>query len=85
MAADAKAHEIVLLVCPAIRKGSAMMDKGRNSRHALPKAHLAEGIAPDVSVANLPPRRIVPLVLVVPSDEMLVVPLHLFPMLLAVA
>ena len=82
MATGAQALEIALVIRSAIGDGLHMMDEGCYHCSPQPKALLAERMRRDVSVA---PATSVPLVLIVATGEMLVMPLHQAPMFLAVS
>ena len=85
MATGAQALEIALVIRSAIGDGLHMMDEGCYHCSPQPKALLAERMRRDVSVAHLSPVTSVPLVLIVATGEMLIMPLHHAPMFLAVA
>ncbi len=85
MATGAQALEIALVIRSAIGDGLHMMDEGCYHCSPQPKALLAERMRRDVSVAHLSPATSVPLVLIVATGEMLVMPLHQAPMFLAVS
>ena len=85
MATRAQTFEIALIVRTSIGKWFHMMHQRCHGRSPQPKALLAERMRRDVSVADFLPRTSVPLMLIVATREMLVVPLHHAPMFLAVA
>jgi len=85
MAAHAQTPQIALVIRSAIGDGLHMMDEGCYHCSPQPKALLAERMRRDVSVAHLSPATSVPLVLIVATGEMLIMPLHHAPMFLAVA
>ena len=85
MATGAQALEIALVIRAAICDGLHMMHQGCHRRSPQPKALLAERMRRDVSVAHLSPATSVPLMLIVATGEMLIMPLHQAPMILAVA
>ena len=84
MAAHAQTPQIALVIRTAICDGLHMMHQGCHRRSPQPKALLAERMRRDVSVADFLPRIAVPLVLLVATDKILVMPLHQAPMFFAV-
>ena len=85
MTADAQTFEIALLIRPTISNRLHMMNKRCHRRKAKPKTSLAKRMRRDVTVADFLPRTTISLVLIVPTGEMLIVPLHLLFVFLAVA
>ena len=85
MAAHAQTPQIALIIRAAICDGLHMMHQGCHRRSPQPKALLAERMRRDVSVAHFSPATSIPLMLIVATGEMLVVPLHKTSMFLAVA
>ena len=85
MATGAQTPQIALVIRAAICDGLHMMHQGCHRRSPQPKALLAERMRRDVSVAHLSPATSVPLMLIVATGEMLIMPLHQAPMFLAVS
>ena len=83
--ADAKRHEIVLVMRAAIAERLDVMHERRRDEASVRSAHLTQRLSCQMSVTNLSPRAAVPLVLSVAASEAFVVPLHRLLMLLAVA
>ena len=81
----AERHQIALVMRAAVGERSNVMHKCRKDVSALLLAGLAEWMPCQVSVTNPAPRAAIPLVLIVPTREILVVSLHNFFVLLAVA
>ena len=85
MTANAKRHEIALVMRAAIAERlDVMHERRRHKASALP-AHLAQRFSCQMPVANLSPRASVPLMLSVAASESFVVPLHRLLVLFAVA
>ena len=85
MATGTQAPKIALVIRAAIGEWLHMMDEGCHACSPQPKALLAERMRRDVSVAHLSPATSIPLMLIVATGKMLVVPLHEASMFLAVA
>ena len=85
MTGYAERHQVALIVRAAVGERSDMMDERRKDISALLFAHLTERMPCQMSVTNPAPRAAIPLVLIVPTREILVVSLHNFFVLLAVA
>ena len=84
MARYAERHQIALLMCAAVSKRSDMMDERRKDISALLFAFLADRMSCQMSVMDPAPYAAVPLVLIVPTREILVVSLHDFLVCLTV-
>ena len=85
MATGAQAPKIALVIRSAIGKGLHMMHQRCHACSPQPQALLTEWMRLDVSVAVFLPRTSVPLMLIVATGKMLVMPLHQAPMFFAVA
>ena len=85
MATGAQAPQVAFIIRSAIGKGLHMMHQGCHRRFPQSEALLAERMRRDVSVTDFLPRISIPLMLIVATGKMLVVPLHKAPMFLAVA
>ena len=72
-------------MCAALRNRLNVMHKRRKDISALLLALLTERMPCQVSVTNPAPRAAVPLVLIVATSEMVIMPLHCFLVRLAVA
>ena len=83
--ADAKRHQIALVMRAAIAERLDVMHERRRDEASVRSAHLTQRFSCQISVANLSPHTAVPLVLSVAASKTFVVPLHRFLMLLAVA
>ena len=83
--ADAKRHQIALVMRAAIAERLDVMHKRRRHEVSVRSAHLTQWFSCQMPVANLSPHAAVPLMLSVAASEALVVPLHRLLMLLAVA
>ena len=81
----AQTLEIALVIRAAVGNGLHMMDERCHRCSAKPKAHLAQRMSRDISVTDFLPRTSVPLMLIVTTGKMLVMPLHQASMFLAVA
>ena len=81
----AERHQIILIMRASVREWTNVMDKRREDVSALLLAGLAEWMPCQVSVTNPAPRAAVPLVLIVATSEMVIMPLHCFLVRLAVA
>ena len=81
----AERHQIILIMRASVREWTNVMDKRREDVSALLLAGLAEWMPGQVSVTNPAPRAAIPLVLIVPTREMVIVSLHNFFVRLAVA
>ena len=84
MTANAKRHEIALVMRAAIAKRLDVMHERRRHEAPVLSAHLTQRLSCQMPVANLSPHTAVPLVLFVAASESFVVPLHRLLMLLAV-
>ena len=80
----AERHQIALIMCASLRNRSDMMHECRKDVSPPFFALLAERMPCQMSVTNPAPRAAIPLVLIVPTREILVVSLHNFFVLLAV-
>ena len=78
MARYAERHQITLLLCAAVRERLDMMHKCCANVSPLLFALLAERMPCQVTVTNPAPRAAIPLVLIVPTREVLIVSLHNF-------
>ena len=81
----AERHQIALLMCSTITERLDMMHKCRKDVSALLFTHLTERMPRQVSVTNPAPYAAIPLVLIVATGKMLVMPLRDFLVHLAVA
>ena len=78
MTGYAERHQIVLLMCAAVREWTYVMHKRRKDVSVLLFTHLTERMPRQVSVANPTPYAAIPLVLIVATGKMLVMSLHDF-------
>ena len=85
MTGYAERHQVALIVRAAVGERSNMMHKRRKDVSALLFTHLTERMSRQVSISNPAPYATIPLVLIVATREVVVVPLHHFLVLLAVA
>ena len=85
MTANAKRHEIALVMRAAIAKRLDVMHERRRHKASVRSAHLTQRFSCQMPVANPAPHTAVSLVLPVAASESFVVPLHRLLMLLAVA
>ena len=85
MTTGAQAPQIALIVRAAIGDGLHMMHQGCHRRSPQSKALLAKWMHRYISVTDFSPRISIPLMLIVATGKMLVMPLHQAPMFLAVA
>ena len=85
MTRGAERHQIALLMCATVRDWTNVMHKRRENVSALLFALLAERMPRQVTITNPAPRAAIPLVLIVPTREMVIVSLHNFFVRLAVA
>ena len=85
MARYAERHQIALLMCAAVSKRSDMMDERRKDISALLFAHLTERMPRQMTISNPAPRAVVSLMLIVAAREPVIMSLHRFLVLLAVA
>ena len=83
--ADAKRHQIALVMRAAIAERLDVMHKRRCHEASVRSAHLTQRLSCQMPVANLSPHTAISLVLSVAASEAFVVPLHRLLMLLAVA
>ena len=84
MAANAKALQIVLIMSAAICQRFDVMHQLCLGESSLTLTPFTKRMAADVAVSNLTPVLIVPLVVVVATGEVLVVPFHHLAMVFAV-
>ena len=85
MTGDAERHQIALLMCATVRNRLDVMHKRREDVSAPLFALLAERMPRQVTVANPTPRTAIPLVLIVPAREAVIMSLHDFLVRLTVA
>ena len=85
MTTGAQAPQIALIVRAAIGDGLHMMHQGCHRRSPQSKALLAKWMHRYISVTDFSPRISIPLMLIVATGKMLVMPLHQAPMFFAVA
>ena len=83
--ADAKRHQIALVMRAAIAERLDVMHERRRHEASARSAHLTQRLSCQMPVANLSPYAAVPLVLSVAASKTFVVPLHRFLVLIAVA
>ena len=85
MTGYAERHQILRIMRATIDERLDVMHERRENISALLFALLAERMSCQVSVSNPTPRTAIPLVLIVPAREAVIMPLHDFLVLLAVA
>ena len=85
MARYAERHQIALIMCASLRNRSDMMHECRKDVSPPFFALLAERMPCQMTITNPAPRAAIPLVLIVPTREMVIVSLHNFFVRLAVA
>ena len=85
MARYAERHQIALLMCAAVSKRSDMMDERCANVSPPLFAHVTERMHGQMMVTNPAPHVSIPLVLIVAAREAVIMPLHDFLVLLAVA
>ena len=85
MAGYAERHQIALVMRAAVGERPDVMHKRREDVPALLLAALAKWMRCQIAVTNPAPYAAIPLVLIVPTREVVVVSLHDFLVLLAVA
>ena len=85
MATGTQAPQIALVIRTTVGDRLHMMNEGCHRCSPQPKTLLAERMRRDVSVTHLSPATSVPLVLIVATGKMLIMPLHQPTMFLAVA
>ena len=85
MTGDAERHQITLVMCAALRNRSDVMHKRCENISPPFFALLAERMPCRMTITNPAPRAAIPLVLIVPTREMVIVSLHNFFVRLAVA
>ena len=85
MTGYAERHQIALIMCASLRNRSDMMHECREDVSAPLFAALAKWMRCQVSIANPAPCSAVSLVLIVAAREAVIMPLHDFLVLLAVA
>ena len=78
MTGYAERHQIVFIMCAALRKRLDMMDERRKDISALLFAHLTERMPCQVTVTNPTPYAAISRVLIVATGKMLVMFLHNF-------
>ena len=81
----AERHQIALVMRAAVGERSNVMHKRREDVPALLLAALAKWMRCQIAVTNPAPRAAVPLVLIIATSEMVIMPLHRFLVRLAVA
>ena len=84
MAGDAERHQIVFIMCAALRNRSDVMHKRCENISAMLFAHLTERMPRQMSVTDTSPHAAIPLMLIVLTREILVVSLHDFLVCLTV-
>lgn len=84
VATHTQTHEIALVICAATRQRLSMMHQHCHRSFSQPKVHLAERMAADIAVSDFPSRISVPLMLLVATGKMLIMPLHKPAMFFAV-
>ena len=85
MTANAKRHEITLVMRAAIAERLDVMHKRRRHEASVRSAHLTQRLSCQMPVTNPAPRAAVSLVLPVAASESFVVPLHRLLVFIAVA
>ena len=85
MTGYAERHQIALVMCAAVGERLDVMDERCANVSPLFFAHLTERMPCQVTVTNPAPYAAIPLMLIVPAHKMLVMSLHDFLVLLAVA
>ena len=85
MTGYAERHQIALVMCATVRDWTNVMHKRRKDVSALLFTHLTERMPRQVTVANPTPRTAIPLVLIVPAREAVIMSLHDFLVRLTVA
>ena len=85
MTGYAERHQIILIMRASVREWTNVMDKRRKDVSALLFTHLTERMPRQVTVANPTPRTAIPLVLIVPAREAVIMSLHDFLVRLTVA
>ena len=78
MTGYAERHQIVFIMCAALRNRSDVMHKRCENISAMLFAHLTERMPRQMSVTDTSPHAAVSLVLIVPAHKMLVMSLHNF-------
>lgn len=84
MARYAERHQIALIVRAAVGERSDMMDERCANVSPPLFTHLTERMPRQVSISNPAPYAAIPLVLIVPTREVVIVPLHRFLVRLAI-
>ena len=74
----AERHQVALIMCATVGERSDVMHKRRENISALLFAHLTERIPHQMTISNPAPCASIPLVLIVPTREVVIVPLHNF-------
>ena len=85
MTRHAERHQIALLMCAAVRERTYVMHECRENVSAVLFTLLAERMPRQVSISNPAPRTAIPLVLIVPAREAVIMSLHDFLVRLTVA
>ena len=85
MARYAERHQIALIMCASLRNRSDMMHECRKDVSPPFFALLAERMPRQMSVTDTSPHAAIPLVLVVATSEVVIMPLHRFFVRLTVA
>ena len=78
MTRHAERHQIALLMCAAVRERTYVMHECRENVSAVLFTLLAERMPCQMTITNPAPRAAIPLVLIVPTREMVIVSLHNF-------
>ena len=78
MTRHAERHQIALVMCAALRNRSNVMHECRKDVSPPFFALLAERMPCQMTITNPAPRAAIPLVLIVPTREMVIVSLHNF-------
>ena len=84
MTGDAERHQIALVMSAAVSKRSDMMDERCANVSPPLFAHLTERMPRQMTVTNPAPYAAIPLVLIVPTREVVVMSLHNFLVRLAI-
>ena len=85
MTRGAERHQIAFVMCATVGERLDVMDKRRENVSALLFALLAERMPRQVSISNPAPYSAIPLVLIVPAREAVIMSLHDFLVRLTVA
>ena len=84
MTGDAERHQILRIMRATIDERLDVMHERREDISPPLFAHLTERMPRQVTITNPAPRAAIPLVLIVPTREVVIVPLHRFLVLLAI-